>query len=156
MEWIVTECAVAAGCRLEVSAAFVGDDVLLCLQGGERPHLGCVVQTEPRESLTGAGSVSATSSVLNFPGHKDEMICRWMAEKVSKELNRRVVCTGGFHKDGILAEEIREVQMVVEQLTERVVRGLRGRRNGRDVRNGRPADGIVPGGAPSADTTRTP
>lgn len=107
MEWIVTECMVAAGCQLEVSAALIGEDVLLCLQGGERPHLGCVVQTEPRVSLSGDGSVSATSSVLNFPGHKDEVICRWMAEKVSKEFGKRVVCTGGFHKDGISTEEIR-------------------------------------------------
>ena len=53
MEWIVTECMVAAGCQLEVSAALIGEDVLLCLQGGERPHLGCVVQTEPRVSLSG-------------------------------------------------------------------------------------------------------
>ena len=44
MEWIVTECMVAAGCQLEVSAALIGEDVLLCLQGGERPHLGCVCQ----------------------------------------------------------------------------------------------------------------
>ena len=50
--------------KLEVSAAFIGEDVLICLKGGERPHLGCVVQTEPRVSLTGDGSVSATSSVL--------------------------------------------------------------------------------------------
>ena len=57
MEWIVTECMVAAGCQLEVSAALIGEDVLLCLQGGERPHLGCVVQTEPRVSLSGDGSV---------------------------------------------------------------------------------------------------
>ena len=41
MEWIVTECMVAAGCQLEVSAALIGEDVLLCLQGGERPHLVC-------------------------------------------------------------------------------------------------------------------
>ena len=73
MEWIVKECVETAGCKLEVSAAFVGEDVLICLKGGERPHLGCVVQTEPRVSLTGDGSVSATSSVLNFPGHKDEV-----------------------------------------------------------------------------------
>lgn len=124
MEWIVTQSAEAAGCRLEVSAAFVGEDVLLCLQGGGRPHLGCVVQTEPRMSLTGDGSVSATSSVLNFPGHRDEVICRWMAEEVSKKLNRRVICTGGFHKDGILPEEIRMVQERVEQLTEGLIRGL--------------------------------
>ena len=110
MEWIVKECVETAGCELEVSAAFIGEDVLICLKGGERPHLGCVVQTEPRVSLTGDGSVSATSSVLNFPGHKDEVICRRMAEQVSKELGKRVVCTGGFHKDGISEKEIREVQ----------------------------------------------
>ena len=125
MEWIVTECVEAAGCPLEISAAFVGEHVLVCLQGGERPHLGCVVQTEPRESLTGDGSMSATSSVLNFPGHKDEVVCRYVAEKISRELNRRVVCTGGFHKDGISVEEIREVQMVVEKVTERIVGRLR-------------------------------
>ena len=86
MEWIIKECVETAGCELEVSAAFIGEDVLICLKGGERPHLGCVVQTEPRVSLTGDGSVSATSSVLNFPGHKDEVICRWMAEKVLTEM----------------------------------------------------------------------
>lgn len=79
------------------SVLHLSERMLICLKGGERPHLGCVVQTEPRVSLTGDGSVSATSSVLNFPGHKDEVICRWMSEKVSKELGKRVVCTGGFH-----------------------------------------------------------
>nr|WP_296049170.1 hypothetical protein [uncultured Blautia sp.] len=125
MEWIVRECMEAAGCSLEVSAAFVGEDILVCLQGGERPHLGCVVQTEPRESLTGDGSVSATSSVLNYLGHKDEVVCRYVAEKISRELKRRVVCTGGFHKDGINVDEIREVQMAVEVVTEKLVGRLR-------------------------------
>ena len=69
--------------------------------------------------------MSATSSVLNYVGHKDEVICRYVAEKISRELNRRVVCTGGFHKDGILPEEIQEVQMMVEQMVERVVGRLR-------------------------------
>ena len=104
---------------------FVGEDIFVCLQGGERPHLGCVVQTEPRESLTGDGSVSATSSVLNYPGHKDEVVCRYVAEKISRELKRRVVCTGGFHKDGITIEEIREVQWAVETVTEKIVVKLR-------------------------------
>ena len=125
MEWLVRECMEAAGCFLEVSAAFVGEDILVCLQGGERPHLGCVVQTEPRESLTGDGSVSATSSVLNYLGHKDEVVCRYVAEKISRELKRRVVCTGGFHKDGINVDEIREVQMAVEVVTEKLVGRLR-------------------------------
>lgn len=124
MEWIVMECEKTADCELEVNAAFVGEDVLICLKGGEKPHLGCVVQTEPRVSLTGDGSMSATSSILNFPGHRDEVICRWMAEKVSKELGKRVVCTGGFHKEGISEKEIREVQESVVCLTEKVIEGL--------------------------------
>lgn len=33
MEWLVRECMEAAGCSLEVRAAFVGEDILVCLQG---------------------------------------------------------------------------------------------------------------------------
>ena len=69
--------------------------------------------------------MSATSSVLNYPGHKDEVVCRYVAEKISRELKRRVVCTGGFHKDGINVDEIREVQMAVEVVTEKLVGRLR-------------------------------
>ena len=35
MEWIIKECVETAGCELEVSAAFIGEDVLICLKGGE-------------------------------------------------------------------------------------------------------------------------
>ena len=52
------------------------------------------------------------------------MTCRWMAEKVSKELGKRVVCTGGFHKEGISEKEIREVQESVVCLREKVIEGL--------------------------------
>ena len=52
------------------------------------------------------------------------VICRWMAEKVSKELGKRVVCTGGFHKDGISEKEIRAVHGSVVRLTEMVIEGL--------------------------------
>ena len=38
MEWIVRECVDAAGCPLEISAAFVGADVLVCLQHPVRSH----------------------------------------------------------------------------------------------------------------------
>ena len=61
---------------------------------------------------------------MNFPGLKDEVICRWMAEQVSKKLGKRVVCTGGFLKDGISEKEIREVQGSVVRLTEMVIEGL--------------------------------
>ena len=63
----------------------------------------------PRPSLTGDGSVSCTSSVLNLTGHKDEQLCRYAAETLSKRYGVTVTCSGGFHKDHITREEISEV-----------------------------------------------
>ena len=55
---------------MEVTVMKIGEDFQICLAGGEKPHIGCVVQAVPRESLTGDGSWSATSSVWNRTGHK--------------------------------------------------------------------------------------
>lgn len=125
MEWIVRECVDAAGCPLEISAAFVGADVLVCLQGGDQPHIGCVVQTEPRESLTGNGSVSATSSVLNYPGHKDEVICRYVAEKVSGEESGELSVREDFIKIGLRLRKSGRCRDVLETVTEKIVGQLR-------------------------------
>lgn len=40
MEWIIKECVETAGCELEVSAAFIGEDVLICLKGGGETSSG--------------------------------------------------------------------------------------------------------------------
>ena len=75
MERMLTKKATAAGCTMEVTVMKLGEDFQICLAGGEKPHIGCVVQAVPRESLTGDGSWSATSSVWNRTGHKDEVLC---------------------------------------------------------------------------------
>ena len=94
----------------------VGEDIAAVLCGGDKPHVGCTVLAVPRPSLTGDGSASCTSSVLNVTGHKDEQLCRYVAETLCKRHGVTVVCTGGFHKDNITPEEIREVQNAVISL----------------------------------------
>ena len=86
------------------------------LYGGQSPHIGCTVLAEPRPSLLGDGSVSATASVLNVCGHKDEAICRLVAETVASRTGRVTVCTGGFHLDGITPEQIGEVSAAARAL----------------------------------------
>ncbi|MGN0477961.1 MAG: hypothetical protein ACI4GO_00860 [Hominenteromicrobium sp.] len=109
MEWtFVIRIPIPAG-ALEVSAVLIGTDLLVCLQGGDRPHIGCAVQAVPRPSLTGDGSYSATSCVLNLPGHKDEALCRLLAEQLCAALRTNVVCTGGVHIDRITPAQIEEV-----------------------------------------------
>lgn len=94
----------------------VGEDIAAVLYGGDQPHVGCAVLSVPRESLNGDGSASCTSSVLNVTGHKDEQLCRYVAETLCKCHGVTVVCTGGFHKDNITPEEIREVKSVISSL----------------------------------------
>lgn len=94
----------------------VGKDWLIILSGGEKPHIGCVVMAIPRLSLTGNGQMSATSSVMNVTGHKDEELCRFLAEQVAKKKEAVTVCTGGFHMDHMSKEQIDEVIQAVRNI----------------------------------------
>lgn len=44
MERMLTKKATAAGCTMEVTVMKIGEDFQICLSGGEKPHIGCVVQ----------------------------------------------------------------------------------------------------------------
>ena len=92
--------------KLTVEISDVGNDKMILVYGGDKPHIGCTVLSIPRDSLTGDGSISATSSVLNVIGHKDELICRAIAERIAARDNCTVVCSGGFHIDKITKEQI--------------------------------------------------
>ena len=124
MEWTFTIKQKVAGYELTVSAGVVGNDILLLLQGGDMPHLGCVVQAIPRESLSGDGSMSATSSVLNLVGHKDEYLCRKLAEIVAAGKQSVVICTGGFHVHDIKQSIIGQLMDAVEEIAEEIVEEL--------------------------------
>ncbi len=88
----------------------IGDDIYMNVRGGQREHIGCAVMAIPRPSLSNEGKISCTSSVINLIGHKDEEICRPVAESYCKRYNAVVVCTGGFHIDNITPEQISELK----------------------------------------------
>ena len=94
----------------------LGSDYHILVSGGECPHVGCTVLAVPRPSLDGSGRMSSTASVLNVTGHKDEEVCRYLAEKVSAGKKTTVVCTGGIHMDGITKEQIADNIKSFEEL----------------------------------------
>lgn len=102
--------------ELRISINRLGQDYSVLLLGGEKPHIGCTVLSIPRPSLTGDGSLSATSSVLNVTGHKDEVLCRYLAEEICRRKNAVTVCSGGFHTDGITKEQIKEIEQAVRRI----------------------------------------
>ena len=44
MEWIAEERRKVAGTWLEVRTGKIGEDLLVTVEGGDRPHIGCAVQ----------------------------------------------------------------------------------------------------------------
>lgn len=43
--------------RIVISVKFVGDDMLIIVEGGDKPHIGTAVLAVPRPSLTDDGSL---------------------------------------------------------------------------------------------------
>jgi len=76
------------------------------LGGGEEPHIGTVVISQPRKSLKGDGTISCTSSVFNLVGHKDDGLALPLAEELCRRLNLIVVVTAGIHIDGANEEDL--------------------------------------------------
>ncbi len=105
---------------LSVELKAVGEDLLILFRGGDLPHIGCVVLAQPRCSLKKNGARSATSSVLNVMGHKDEQIARVLAEKAAAKYGKVTVCAGGFHKDGMTGPELETVMRAAKELAGRL------------------------------------
>ena len=75
-----------AGITIEICEKAIGEDLILTLSGGEKPHIGCVVQAVPRPSLSGDGTISVTSSVINLTGQQRR---NFYAADVAEESMRR-------------------------------------------------------------------
>jgi hypothetical protein len=89
--------------RCDVNA--MGDDFCVLLYGGDLPHVGSTALSVPRPSLTGQG-VSATTSILNCIGHKDDVLAKLFAETIAAKTNHVTVCVCGIHVDGLSFEDI--------------------------------------------------
>lgn len=98
----------------------MGRDFALAVYGGDTPHVGSVVMTTVRPSLTGTGN-GVTSSVLNGVGHKDGEIARMFAEAVALKAECVVTCSCGIHVDDITASQIAIVKEKSKLLLDRVL-----------------------------------
>lgn len=98
----------------------MGKDCTICIWGGDTPHVGSVVMSTARPSLTGSG-VGVTSSVLNGIGHKDEYVARKFAEAAAEKFVCTAVCSCGIHIDGITQAQLQEVSVVCDKLLKQVI-----------------------------------
>ena len=98
---------------------------VLQLYGGTQEHVGSIVVSTPAQTLRDSSRKRAVSSIINLPPHKDELVARPAAERLSLLLDSPVVCTAGLHIDNATKDEIETMvnnaEMVVEKLINCVV-----------------------------------
>jgi hypothetical protein len=102
----------------------VGQDLLISIWGGTRPHIGAVGMAIPRPSLKNQKKWSATSSNFTFIGHKEDTLVKTISETLAARLRRNVVVTAGIHWDGITSNEIKTIQNLTQKLSDRIVKRL--------------------------------
>jgi len=108
-----------AGVRL------IGDDILVAIWGGERPHIGAVAAAQPRPSLKDSNVTSSSASVICYSGHKEDELAKKTAETIAADFNTNVVGTAGIHWDDLPEEGIRRVVENTEILVDLILRRIR-------------------------------
>ena len=84
---------------------FDNDDVVVVVTGGY-DHIGAIGLAIPRPSLEDQNRTSATSSILTMLGHKEDVVARYVSEKVAAATNRNVVVIAGIHYDNLVQEDL--------------------------------------------------
>ena len=113
------------GIRLSARVRRVGADVVIVVGGGEAPHVGCVVLTQPVPSRNRLGEWSPSSSVLTIPPHQEEPIARGIAQSVCRATGGVVVVTAGVHDDRIDRAGIETYLRLGDELADRLASTLR-------------------------------
>lgn len=113
----VTEC----GYTIELSAHFIGDDLLVEISGGTHPHIG---------TITTCSKETVGKEVIRFPSHsgrfhKDDILADIVLEEIGNQLPQNCVITSGVHVDGITQEQIQAAFSMTQALAKKLAYWLR-------------------------------
>ena len=106
---------------LSASVRLIGQDVLVAIWGGEKPHIGAIAVAQPRPSLKDPELTSASASVICLVGHKEDELAKAAAEILAATLNTHVVVTAGIHWDNLAPEGIRQIIKNSEVLVDMIL-----------------------------------
>jgi hypothetical protein len=102
--------------KVVAEVKIIGDDLLISVWGGTKPHIGSISVSVPRPGLKDGTRMSSTSSVINLIGHKDEVIARKFSEQLAAKFNRNAIATAGVHIDDITDNQINIIMQNITAL----------------------------------------
>ena len=121
-EWTATVTDPESRKTLTAWVRSVGEDLVVVVGGGERPHVGCVVLAVPVPSRTRPDAWSASCSVITIPPHKEEPIARGMASL--EEIGNPLHCSdhSGVHDDDLDRSGVETYLRLGDELADEVAR----------------------------------
>jgi len=85
----------------------VGEDLVLVLGGGERPHIGGSVMAIPGKEPI----------ITGLEGHRDIDVLKPMAESACRKHGKTVIALGGLHVDNASKDEVQQMIINCEELS---------------------------------------
>ena len=110
--------------RIHGQVQEMGQDLLVSIWGGTRPHIGAVGIGVPRPSLRDPRKWSATSSNFTFLGHKEDILVKRISERLASQLKKNVVVIAGIHWDDISGREIKSIENLTRKLEKQILERL--------------------------------
>ena len=114
---------------LSASVRQIGQDVLVAIWGGEKPHIGAVAMAQPRPSLKDPEVTSSTASVFSYVGHKEDELAKAAAEILAAAMKTNVVVAAGIHWDNLPPAGIQKIiensEVLVEMILEKIVKEMK-------------------------------
>lgn len=95
--------------RLNARVIAAGDDRIVIITGGDRPHVGAVAAACGIADPDRPECREVSVSVITLPGHREDEIARMVARTLTKRLGVNVAVTAGMHWDQITPRGIATV-----------------------------------------------
>ena len=92
--------------RVWLEVQEIGEDIVITVGGGERPHIGGVVLKVPDEEVR----------TMPIGTHRDLEVLIPIAEATFEKYGKAVVVAGGIHVDDATPEEIQTIMENCERL----------------------------------------
>ena len=110
--------------RIEAVIVVCGKDLVVIFGGGQAYHTGAVATAVSHPGLKDPHKITSTASVFTVAGHKEDVIVRTAALKISKKLQRTVTVIAGLHIDAATTQDIDQLLYNFEALTEEIIKTL--------------------------------
>ena len=111
--------------KITLKVVMIGMDIQVLCYGGDEPHIGAVSLAVPYESGNMTGASVSTLTALT---HREDNVCRQLAESFCKQLKTSVAVSCGIHYDQITKELILEIQNVVTDMSKELIDEIQNRK----------------------------